>query len=66
VLTVRFVKRTAGALRAMRFRLPEGGGRYGFDPAVKGLLPVFDVELGGRRFVNLDGVRTVGADFAAR
>ena len=58
----RFVKRTTGELRVMRFRYdPQSAmcGRYGFDPKAKGLLPVYDVEKNARRFINLDGVRTV-------
>lgn len=55
-----FVKRTDGTLRQMRFRYdPQSAARYGFDPRAKGLLPVFDVEKGARRFINLDGVREV-------
>lgn len=57
-----FVKRTDGSLRAMRFRYdPQKAarGRFGFDPKVKGLLPVWDLDKQAARFINLDGVRTV-------
>lgn len=64
VQRVRFVKRTNGELRVMRFRLLDGERakctRFQFDPKAKGLLPVYDVEKQVQRFVNLDGVRTVG------
>ena len=59
-LACRFVKRTNGELRRMRFRYdPQSAGRCGFDPKAKGLLPVYDVERGAQRFINLDGVREV-------
>jgi len=50
-----FVKRTDGHLRRMRFRYdPERNAP--FDAAAKGLLPVWDLDKGAARFVNLDGV----------
>ena len=61
-LACRFVKHTDGSLRVMRFRYdPQtaASGRFKFEPKAKGLLPVFDVEKGARRFINLDGVRSV-------
>ena len=62
VVTVRFVKRTTGKLRTMRFRYDAEFARHGrfkFDPKAKGLLAVYDVERGAQRFINLDGVREV-------
>jgi hypothetical protein len=50
-----FVKRTDGSLRRMRFRYdPERSAP--FDAAARGLLPVWDLDKGAARFVNLDGV----------
>jgi hypothetical protein len=50
-----FVKRTNGELRRMRFRYdPERSAP--FDAAARGLLPVWDLDKGAARFVNLDGV----------
>ena len=48
-------ERTSGELRRMRFRYdPERSAP--FDAAAKGLLPVWDLDKGAARFVNLDGV----------
>ena len=70
-LTCRFVKRTTGELRTMRFRYdPQKVARnkanagFQFDPKAKGLLSVYDVEKGAQRFINLDGVRTVSKQYA--
>lgn len=50
-----FVKRTDGELRRMRYRYdPERSAP--FDAAERGLLPVWDLDRGAARFVNLDGV----------
>ena len=53
--SVVFVKRTTGRVRAMRFRY-EPGRRTPYDEDEKGLLPVFDLDEGAPRFINLDGV----------
>lgn len=51
-----FVKRTNGELRRMRFRYdPERSTPFAGAEA-KGLLPVWDLDKGAARFVNLDGV----------
>ena len=51
-----FVKRTDGKLRRMRFRYdPERSAPFA-GAAAKGLLPVWDLDKGAARFVNLDGV----------
>jgi len=57
----RFIKRTNGELRVMRFQYDPDRGRAPFpDAEAKGLLPVFDVERGAQRFINhRGGVRTV-------
>jgi len=51
-----FVKRTNGKLRRMRFRYdPERSAPFAGAEA-KGVLPVWDLDKGAARFVNLDGV----------
>ena len=62
LIVVRFVKRTTGEVRRMLAifnpaRVDQS--TFKFNPAQKGLLPVWDCEKGGRRFVNLDGVLSV-------
>jgi len=50
------VKRTNGKLRRMRFRYdPERSAPFA-GAAGRGLLPVWDLDKGAARFVNLDGV----------
>lgn len=61
-LVVRFVKRTDGRLRRMScvyYPAEAECATYGFDPVRKGLLPVWDMEKGAERFVNLDRVESV-------
>ena len=61
-LVVRFRKRTTGRMRRMAcIYFPEEAeaARFRFDPAAKGLLPVWDVEKGARRFVSLDSVQSI-------
>lgn len=61
-LIVRFIKRTTGELRRMVcIYYPEGAKKatFRFNPVAKGLVPVWDVEKGGHRFINLDGVQSV-------
>ena len=60
--TVYFIKRTTGALRRMVCIHYPGAAekaRFRFNPQTKGLLAVWDVEKGARRFINLDGVRRI-------
>lgn len=67
ILTVRFIKRTPDrngqrALRVMRcVYYPDEAARtrFRFNPRAKDLVPVWDTEKGGRRFVSLEGVREV-------
>ena len=61
-LVVRFVKRTTGTLRRMVcVHYPEHAARarFRFNPVAKGLIAVWDLEKGARRFVNLDGVQEI-------
>lgn len=61
-LVVRFVKRTTGTLRRMVcIYYPEEAeaARFRFNPAAKGLVAVWDLEKGARRFINLDGVESI-------
>ena len=51
-----FVKRTDGELRRMRFRYDPERTPPLDDAAARGLLPVWDLDKGAARFVNLDGV----------
>ena len=63
-LVIRFVKRTDGTLRRMVcIHFPEKAEqtRFRFNPAAKGLIAVWNLEKGARRFVNLDGVCSVKA-----
>jgi hypothetical protein len=64
--TVEFIKRTTGELRVMTCRLGVSKGVTGkgmaFDPASKGLLPVYDVQTQGYRMINLSGLRAVRMD----
>ncbi|QXD17019.1 hypothetical protein GQ464_008830 [Rhodocaloribacter litoris] len=62
LLVVHFTKRTDGTHRRMVCIFnPEAAEReaFRFNPAARGLVPVWDVEKGGRRFVNLDGVESI-------
>ncbi|QXD16982.1 hypothetical protein GQ464_008630 [Rhodocaloribacter litoris] len=62
LLVVHFTKRTDGTHRRMVCIFnPEAAERerFRFNPAARGLCPVWDVEKGGRRFVNLDGVESI-------
>ena len=62
LIVVHFTKRTNGEHRRMLCIFnPEAAERqtFRFNPASKGLVPVWDVEKGARRFVNLDGVHAI-------
>lgn len=59
--SVEFVKKTDGSIRPMTCRLGVKKGQTGrgllFDALAKGLLPVWDVQKEGYRFINLDSLR---------
>ena len=64
-LVVRFIKRTTGKLRRMvciHYPKHDAKTRFRFNPARKGLIAMWDLEKGARRFVNLDGVQSIKAD----
>lgn len=64
LLLIHFTKRTDGTHRRMLCIFnPEAAERqtFRFNPAARGLVPVWDVEKGARRFVNLDGVQSIQA-----
>ena len=61
-LVIYFTKRTDGARRRMVCRFfpaQADAARYRFNPSERDLLPVWDVERGGPRFVSLDAVDVV-------
>lgn len=62
VCVVYFVKRTTGEMRRMVCIYDpkrSEAQRFKFNPRTKGLLPVFDVEKGEPRMINLSGVRKI-------
>ncbi len=64
LLLIHFTKRTDGTHRRMVcIYNPEAAERqtFRFNPVARGLCPVWDVEKGARRFVNLDGVLSIRA-----
>lgn len=60
IFTVEFIKRTDGSHRVMNCRRGVSKGVTGaglaFDPGPKALLPVFDLQADGYRFVSLDSL----------
>lgn len=60
IFTVEFTKRTDGSHRVMNCRRGVSKGVTGiglaFDPGPKALLPVYDLQADGYRFVSLDSL----------
>jgi len=63
IFTVTFVKRTNGELRVMNCRRGVRKGVTGeglkFDPSKKGLVGVFDMQIGQHRFISLDSIKKI-------
>jgi hypothetical protein len=60
MFTVHFIKRTNGEERTMNARTGVkkylSGGELGYDPVEKNLLPVYDLQKEGYRFIPLDAI----------
>lgn len=71
IFSVDFIKRTTGEERKMNCRRGVSKGVKGvglaFDPGPKALLPVYDLQAEGHRFVSLDSLqalRLAGTSYA--
>lgn len=63
IFHIEFIKRTTGELRKMRCRLGVKkhlkGGNKKYDPTIKQLLTVFDMEAKGYRSIPVEGIRSL-------
>lgn len=66
IFTVVFIKRTTGEKRVMNCRKGVKKGTTGeglkFDPARKGLLPVFDMQKNKFRMISLESIKQINVD----